>query len=72
MLGAAGAAEAAFTALSIADGLIPPTANFEAAGADIPGIDIVHGGPRQAAVPVAVSNSFGFGGHNAVLVLGSA
>ncbi|MEU8806266.1 beta-ketoacyl synthase [Streptomyces violaceoruber] len=72
MLGAAGAAEAAFTALSIADGLIPPTANFEAAGADIPGIDIVHGGPRQASVSVAVSNSFGFGGHNAVLVLGSA
>lgn len=72
MLGAAGAVEAAFTALSLADGVIPPTANFQVAGADVPEIDIVHGEARKARMSVAVSNSFGFGGHNAVVVLGSA
>jgi len=71
MLGAAGAVEAAFTALSIEQGVIPPTANFHAPGADIADIDIVHGAARQVPVPLAVSNSFGFGGHNAVLILGS-
>ncbi|WP_175609298.1 beta-ketoacyl-[acyl-carrier-protein] synthase family protein [Streptacidiphilus griseoplanus] len=71
MLGAAGAVEAALTALSVDQGVIPPTANFEAPDAALPGIDIVHGAPRTVPVPVAVSNSFGFGGHNAVVVLGS-
>ncbi|WP_309141944.1 beta-ketoacyl-[acyl-carrier-protein] synthase family protein [Streptomyces griseicoloratus] len=70
MMGAAGAAEAAFTALSIDRGVVPPTANFEEAGAGVPEIDVVHGGPRRADLPYAVSNSFGFGGHNAVVVLG--
>ncbi|WP_308053889.1 beta-ketoacyl-[acyl-carrier-protein] synthase family protein [Streptomyces sp. BV333] len=71
MLGAAGAVEAAFTALSIKHGVVPPTANFQAAGAGTPEIDIVHGASRHTPVSVAVSNSFGFGGHNAVIVLGS-
>ncbi|ANP50430.1 3-oxoacyl-[acyl-carrier-protein] synthase II [Streptomyces griseochromogenes] len=70
MLGAAGAVEAAFTALSIDEGVIPPTANFETPDPDLPEIDLVHGEARHTAVPVAVSNSFGFGGHNAVVVLG--
>jgi 3-oxoacyl-[acyl-carrier-protein] synthase II len=69
MLGAVGTAEALFTALSIEQGTIPPTANFEEPGADMPELDIVHGAPRYAPVPVAVSSSFGFGGHNAVVVL---
>ncbi|MFG2379271.1 beta-ketoacyl-[acyl-carrier-protein] synthase family protein [Streptomyces sp. NPDC048504] len=72
MLGAAGAAEAVFTALSVEQGVVPPTANLDEPGADIADIDIVHGAPRSAPVPVAVSNSFGFGGHNAVVVLGRA
>ncbi|MCC9311898.1 beta-ketoacyl-[acyl-carrier-protein] synthase family protein [Kitasatospora sp. RB6PN24] len=71
LLGAAGAIEAGLTALSIAQGVIPPTANFGSADADAAGIDIVHGTARQAPVPLAVSNSFGFGGQNAVVVLGS-
>ncbi|MFJ1678619.1 beta-ketoacyl-[acyl-carrier-protein] synthase family protein [Streptomyces sp. NPDC088251] len=66
MLGAAGAVEAAFTALSVDRGV-----NFHSPGAGAGGIDIVHGAPRHAPVPLAVSNSFGFGGHNAVVVLGS-
>ncbi|MFI0822570.1 beta-ketoacyl-[acyl-carrier-protein] synthase family protein [Streptomyces sp. NPDC021098] len=72
MLGAAGAVEAAFTALSIRDGLIPPTANFHTPGSDIARVDIVHGNARSAPLSAAVSNSFGFGGHNAVVVLGRA
>ncbi|MBV1957417.1 beta-ketoacyl-[acyl-carrier-protein] synthase family protein [Streptomyces sp. BV333] len=71
MLGAAGAVEAAFTALSIEQGLIPPTANFETTDPALSDIDIVYGGPRHTPVSVAVSNSFGFGGQNAVVVLGS-
>lgn len=61
-----------FTALSVEQGVVPPTANLDEPGADIADIDIVHGAPRSAPVPVAVSNSFGFGGHNAVVVLGRA
>ncbi|MFE5093334.1 beta-ketoacyl-[acyl-carrier-protein] synthase family protein [Streptomyces sp. NPDC056638] len=72
LLGAAGAVEAGLTALSIARGVIPPTANFGSAEAGAADIDIVHGTARPASVPVAVSNSFGFGGQNAVVVLGSA
>ncbi|MBX9363390.1 beta-ketoacyl-[acyl-carrier-protein] synthase family protein [Streptomyces sp. WAC04114] len=71
MLGAAGAVEAAFTALSIDQGLIPPTANFETRDPDLPALDIVHGTARPMPVSLAVSNSFGFGGQNAVVVLGS-
>lgn len=70
MLGAAGAVEAAFTALSVDRGLIPPTANFETPDPDLPGLDIVHCAARHTPVSVAVSNSFGFGGQNAVVVLG--
>ncbi|TQF07274.1 beta-ketoacyl-[acyl-carrier-protein] synthase family protein [Kitasatospora acidiphila] len=71
LLGAAGAVEAGLTALSIAQGVIPPTANFGSADADAADIDIVHGTAREVPVPLAVSNSFGFGGQNAVVVLGS-
>ncbi|MFJ8335906.1 beta-ketoacyl-[acyl-carrier-protein] synthase family protein [Streptomyces sp. NPDC094437] len=70
LLGAAGAVEAAFTALSVDQGVVPPTANFEEPGAGVTDLDIVRGAPRQLSVPYAVSNSFGFGGHNAVVVLG--
>ncbi|WP_405402117.1 beta-ketoacyl-[acyl-carrier-protein] synthase family protein [Streptomyces sp. NBC_01104] len=71
MLGAAGAVEAAFTALSVHHGVIPATANFGAPDPDMPDIDLVHGAARHTPVSFAVSNSFGFGGHNAVVVLGS-
>ncbi len=67
-LGAAGAIEAAFTALTIENGLIPPTANLDSQDPEID-LDVVSKEPREADVEVAVSNSFGFGGQNAVLVL---
>jgi 3-oxoacyl-[acyl-carrier-protein] synthase II len=70
-LGAAGAIEAAYTVLSIEHGMIPPTANLENQDPEID-LDIVTSTPRKQSVPFAVSNSFGFGGHNAVLLLGAA
>jgi 3-oxoacyl-[acyl-carrier-protein] synthase II len=72
MLGAAGAVEAAFTALSIERGVIPPTAGLRSTDPGLPEIDLVRDTARHTAVPVAVSNSFGFGGHNAVVAFATA
>ncbi|MBO2450813.1 beta-ketoacyl-[acyl-carrier-protein] synthase family protein [Actinomadura barringtoniae] len=66
LLGACGAFEAVIALMSAADGLVPPTANFTG-GTDR--IDVVHGGPREIPVAPVLSNSFGFGGHHASLVL---
>jgi 3-oxoacyl-[acyl-carrier-protein] synthase II len=49
--------------------VVPPTANHEKLGEDVPEIDVVHGEARSIAIAPALSNSFGFGGHNAALVL---
>lgn len=67
-LGASGAIEAALTVLALARGVVPPTAGLSEpdAGAEI---DVVAGSAREHAFELAVSNSFGFGGHNAVAVL---
>jgi 3-oxoacyl-[acyl-carrier-protein] synthase II len=70
-LGAAGAIEAACTVLSLEEERVPPTANLERQDPDID-LDVVAGVPREERVSVAVSNSFGFGGQNAVLVLAAA
>ena len=67
LLGAAGAIEAAFTAMTIADGRIPPTRNL-CEFPDIEGISFVKDHPLDKDVKYAVSNSFGFGGTNASLV----
>src|SRR5882724_7571058 len=66
-LGAAGAIEATFTILAIRDGKLPPTINYEVADPECD-LDYVPNAPRDADVNVAVSNSFGFGGHNACVV----
>ncbi len=71
MIAGAGAAEAAITLLSLRDGLVPPTANLAHLGDDI-GLDVVAGSPRTLAPRAALSNSFGFGGHNATLILAPA
>jgi 3-oxoacyl-[acyl-carrier-protein] synthase II len=65
-LGAAGAIEAAITALTLDQQIIPPTANLDSQDPQIE-LDIVAKSARPAAVRAAVSNSFGFGGQNAVL-----
>jgi len=71
-LGAAGGIEAALTALALDTGLIPATINVAHLDPDCVGVDHVLNTPRAAVVDVAVSNAFGFGGHNAALVLGRA
>ena len=68
LIGAAGATEAIACLLAFAHGAVPPTANLERLGDDI-ALDVVSGGPRSLAPAPALSNSFGFGGHNATLVL---
>jgi 3-oxoacyl-[acyl-carrier-protein] synthase II len=66
-LGAAGAVEAIFTVQAIRDGKLPPTINYDVADPECD-LDYVPNVPRDATVDVAVSNSFGFGGHNACVV----
>ena len=69
MLGAAGAVEAAATALAIADGVIPPTIHYRTPDPACD-LDCVPGQSRKVEdLTVALSNSFGFGGQNAVLAL---
>src|SRR2546426_5790404 len=67
-LGAAGAIEAIFTTLAIRDGKLPPTINYEVEDPECD-LDYIPNESRDADVRVAVSNSFGFGGHNASIVL---
>ena len=67
LLGAAGGVEAIATVLAICRGVIPPTINLENPDPRCD-LDYVPNRARQQPVRVAVSNSFGFGGHNAVLV----
>ncbi len=71
LIGAAGAVEAVAALLSVRDGIVPPTANLEKLGDDIE-LDVVAGSPREVGPKPAISNSFGFGGHNACLVLAAA
>lgn len=67
-LGAAGAIEAAFTVLTVQHGIVPPTANLDSQDPDID-LDVVAKAPREQVVAAAMSDSFGFGGQNAVLVI---
>jgi 3-oxoacyl-[acyl-carrier-protein] synthase II len=66
-LGAAGALEGICAALTIHDGIIPPTINYSHVDPECD-LDCVPNVSRKAEVNVVMSNSFGFGGHNAVLV----
>ena len=66
-LGAGGAVEAMFATLAIRDGKVPPTINYEVEDPECD-LDYVPNVARDATVNIAVSNSFGFGGHNACVV----
>ena len=70
-LGAAGAIEAAAVLLSIKHCLIPPTAGHKEKDPELPDIDLVVDSAREWVPGPAMSNSFGFGGHNGSLVFGS-
>jgi 3-oxoacyl-[acyl-carrier-protein] synthase II len=67
LLGAAGGVEAIFTILSIKNDVIPPTINLETKDPDCD-LDYVPHESRKQNVRAAISNSFGFGGHNATIV----
>jgi len=69
LLGAAGALEAIFCLLAMRDQTLPPTINYETPD-PVCDLDYVPNVSRQATVNKAISNSFGFGGHNATLALG--
>jgi 3-oxoacyl-[acyl-carrier-protein] synthase II len=66
LLGASGAVEAVITALSVRDRLAPPTLNLDDLDDEID-LDVVHREPRRLRHGLALSNSFGFGGHNVSL-----
>jgi len=68
MMGATGALEAMFCVQAIRDGIIPPTINYGEPDPECD-LDYVPNEARKQAVKVAMSNSFGFGGHNAVLIV---
>jgi 3-oxoacyl-[acyl-carrier-protein] synthase II len=67
LMGAAGAIEAAFSVLAMRDQVLPPTINHEVPD-PVCDLDYVPNVARRATVNVAMSNSFGFGGHNATLI----
>ena len=67
-LGAAGAVEAIFTTLAVNTDTLPPTINYDSPDPDCD-LDYVPNESRPADVSVGVSNSFGFGGHNACIVI---
>jgi 3-oxoacyl-[acyl-carrier-protein] synthase II len=68
LLGAAGGAEAGFSALALYHGVVPPTINLETPDPECD-LDYVPNEPRELRVEAVLSNSFGFGGTNAVLAL---
>jgi 3-oxoacyl-[acyl-carrier-protein] synthase II len=71
LLGAAGGLEAIITLRALATGVLPPTINYTTPDPDCD-LDVVPNAPRAAEIQAAMSNSFGFGGHNAVLIFGRA
>lgn len=71
LLGAAGAVEAIYSAKAIQTGVLPPTLNLENVSEGCEGIDLVPKVAKEKKVTTALSNSFGFGGTNASLVMRS-
>lgn len=69
LLGAAGAVEAIYTLKSMQTSILPPTLNLDNISDDCQGIDLVPHTSKEKNVDIAVSNSFGFGGTNASLVI---
>jgi 3-oxoacyl-[acyl-carrier-protein] synthase II len=69
LLGAAGAVEAIFTAMALKDGILPPTLNLDNPEEGTEGLDLVPHKAKKKELEYALSNSFGFGGTNASLIL---
>ncbi|MBA3813542.1 MAG: beta-ketoacyl-ACP synthase II [Alphaproteobacteria bacterium] len=71
LLGAAGGVEAIFSILAIRDGILPPTLNLDNPSEGCEGIDLIPHKAKEKKIRYAMSNSFGFGGTNASLVMGA-
>ncbi len=69
LLGASGGVELVLTAKALNDGVVPPTINLDTPDPDCD-LDFTPNQPRERALKIAMSNSFGFGGHNASLIVG--
>jgi 3-oxoacyl-(acyl-carrier-protein) synthase len=67
MLGAAGGVEAVFCVKALEEGIMPPTINYETADPDCD-LDYIPNEKREKELKHVMSNSFGFGGHNATLI----
>lgn len=68
LLGAAGGVEAVILGLTLQNGIIPPTVNLDNQDPELD-LDYVPNKPREVDVQVGLSNSFGFGGHNATIIM---
>lgn len=68
LLGAAGAVETVFSVLALTEGIVPPTINYEFPDPECD-LDYVPNQARKATINAVMSNSFGFGGHNACLIV---
>ena len=68
LLGAAGAVEAIITAMSLKEGFLPPTINYRTPDPECD-LDYVANEGRKKEITYAISNSLGFGGHNATITL---
>lgn len=71
LLGAAGGVEAIFSILAMRDGILPPTLNLHTPSEGCEGVDLIPHTAKEKKVRYVMSNSFGFGGTNASLVLGT-
>ena len=68
LLGAAGAVEAVICTKAIEEGIVPPTINYKEKDEECD-LDIVPNEPREKKINIAMSNSLGFGGHNATIII---
>ena len=68
LLGAAGAVEAIATTLALKNGIIPPTINHDEPDPECD-LDYTPNKPKERAIKYALSNTFGFGGHNSTILL---
>jgi 3-oxoacyl-[acyl-carrier-protein] synthase II len=69
LLGAAGAVEAIATILAVKNDIVPPTINHFTDDPNVPDLDYTFGTAKHRTVNVALSNTFGFGGHNACMAI---
>jgi 3-oxoacyl-(acyl-carrier-protein) synthase len=68
MMGATGALEVIFCVQAICEGILPPTIHYQTPDPECD-LDVIPNKAREKKIDLAISNAFGFGGHNAVLAV---